>query len=188
MTTPFEIPQAYDAPTVGGQKMRGMWRLVGGGERAQKVEQVQAPGFLGAFTIVRLEGMVDLEYRVEVWTVEDYNWLRTMLQVFRQGMKLRPPKGPVVYDIQDLAIEHLEIKRAVCAKLTKIEHAGRGKHVTLIGFGEYKKKLPLGGTPAARPQSETEKTIERVNDDLTKMKAELATAQKIAASKGFTLF
>ncbi len=178
MTTPFEVPELFNAPTLDGIAMRGQWKLVSGAERVTKLEQVQSPQFAGAFTIVRLEEMVSLEYRVEVITNDDYKWLQTMLQVFRQGQKLRPPKGPRTYKLEDATIAHLEVRLVGVSKLTKIEHVGKGKHVTVIGFGEWKKKVPFGGPPAARPKSEIEQKIEQINAENKALATQLDAMKK----------
>lgn len=175
MTTPFQIPAAYDTIVLDTVPMRGLWKRAGGGERVQKIEQVQAPGYLGAFTIARLEEMVTLDYEVEVITDADYAWLKTTLQVFRQGMKLRPPKGPRVYKIQDLTVEHCEVDKVVCGRLTPIKHLGKGKHSTFITFAEWKKKVPTGGPPAARPKTDVEQEVERMNAENKALEKQLAS-------------
>ena len=178
MSTPFEVPRAYDTIALDGVPLRGLVKLTGGGERIQKIEQVQAPGYLGAFTIIRLEEMITIDYSIEVWTNEDYNWLRTFLQVLRQGMKLRPPRGPRVYELQDLSIEHLDIKRVAVGKLTPIKHLGKGKHGTIIGVGEWKKKVPIGGAPSALPKSPVEQEVERMNAENKALAAQLTSLKK----------
>jgi hypothetical protein len=183
VTTPFEVPEIYNAPTLDGIAMRGLWKITSGAERITKLEQVQSPQYAGAFTIVRLEEMVNLEYKVEVITNDDYKWLQTMLQVFRQGQKLRAPKGPRTYKLEDPTIAHLEVRLVGLSKLTKLEHVGKGKHVTTIGFGEWKKKVPFGGPPAARPKTELEQKIEELNAENKALATQLATQQKIAAAR-----
>lgn len=178
MTTPFEVPELYNAPVLDGLPMRGLWKIVGGAERITKLEQVQSPQYAGAFTIVRLEEMVNLEYRVEVITNDDYKWLQTMLAVLRQGQKLRPPKGPRTYKLEDPTIAHLEVRLVGVSKLTKLEHVGKGKHATIIGFGEWKKKVPFGGPPVARPKSEIEQQIEKVNAENKALQDQLAALKK----------
>lgn len=176
MTTPFEVPGAFDVIELDRQPMRGIWKRASGGDRIQKVEQVQSPQYLGAYTMVRLEEMVTLDYEVEVWTIEDYNWLRTMLQVLRQGMKKRV-RGPRVYELQDLTLEHIECKNVVCYKLTGLRHIGKGKHSTVIGFAEWKRKVPVGGPPKAAPKSDLEKQVERMNNENKALQAQLDGAR-----------
>lgn len=179
MTTPFEVPENFDAPALDGVQMRGRWKIQGGAERVTKLEQVQSPQYAGAYTLVRLEEMVNITYAVEVITNDDYKWLQTMLQVLRQGQKLRPPKGPRTYKLEDPRIQHLEVRLVGVSKLTDIEHVGKGKHRTIVGFGEWKKKVPFGGPPAARPKTELEEKIERKNNSIEVMGNWLDTISKI---------
>ena len=176
--TPFEHPEVFNAPVVDGAAMRGLWKIASGAERVTPVQQVQSPQYAGAYSIVRIEEMVSIEYRVEVITLDDYRWLQAMLAVFRQGQKLRPPKGPRTYKLEDPTIAHLDVRLVTVSKLTKIEHLGKGKHATTIGLSEWKKKVPFGGPPAARPKSEVEQEIERMNSENKALEQQLAAMKK----------
>lgn len=160
---PSENPTLYEHPTLENVPIPGT-RVVrtGGGERSQKVEQQQQPGFAGAFTLVKLEDMATVSYRIECADKPAWEAVIPFLQVLRKGMRQRPK--PAQYRFSDPALEHNEIRSVVVQSiggLTKTDPSGLWS--VEVTFAEWKKRVPVGGPTAPRDDSEFDNKVKGLN-------------------------
>lgn len=175
---PSENPTIYEHPALENVPIPGT-RVVrtGGGERSQKVEQQQQPGFAGAFTLVKIEDMATVSYRIECADKPARDAVRSFLEVLRKGQKQRP--RPAVYRFSDPALEHNEIRSVVVSSLggwTKADPSGLWS--VEVTFSEWKKRVPVGGAAAPRAKTDTEKQIEALNEQNKQLEKQLAAMNK----------
>ncbi|MFO0588839.1 MAG: hypothetical protein U0441_14915 [Polyangiaceae bacterium] len=175
---PSEAPNLWDHPTLEGQPIPGT-RVVrtSGGDRSQKVEQQQQPGYAGAFTMVKLEDMATVSYRIECVDKAARDAVKPFLEVLRKGQKQRPK--PAVYRFSDPALEHNEIRSVVVQSIggwTRDEK--RNLYSVDLVLAEWKKRVPVGGPTAPRAKTDIEKQIEALNDENKKLASRLDAMNK----------
>lgn len=183
MANPIESPSLYNYFLLAGVRSPGLATLDSGGERAQKWEDQQAPGFSGKVTIFRGEEISKVSYTLTLWSVEHFNALDTYLATLRAGTKKRPPR---VYDLVDPAISHNEIKSVAVASIGPLKKAAPGKWEVKFEFTEYRKLKAAGGAikPATtQQQKDNEKdaqTVKALQTELAAMDA-ASKAKKVGA-------
>jgi hypothetical protein len=161
-TSPLQSPEQYDYITLDGVKSPGLCIRSSGGERKQKWENQQAPGFAGAFTVFRGEEISTIEYQFQLWEPEHFIAWDSFVATLRAGQKKRPPR---VYDLVDLTIDHNEIKQVAAVSIGRQEKLGPTKWGYTVAFTEYRKRKPIGGVPLPKGKTEIEQKIERLNSE-----------------------
>lgn len=164
MADPRDNPGAYDHPTLDGQGTPGARATrVSGGGRSSKVEQVQSPGFAGAFTKPAvIEDMATVSYRIDCANKADFTEVRVWLEMLRRGQKQRPKCR--VYQFYDPALEHCEIHNVIVQSLGGWDHDKKsGMWSVVVAFAEYKRPVPMPTGAATRAMSDTAKDIVAVN-------------------------
>jgi hypothetical protein len=165
---PLTNASAYDKITLDKIPSPGFVRRSGGGDRDYKIDQAQAPGFGGGYTLFRHEELSKIEYRFFVFydpskpikTFQaDYAALEAFLFSLNKGNKLRPPK---TYTFQDLYISHNAINSIVAQSVGPIEKdESKLLWSARVKFAEYKRLNLFGGAPKP-PGNEREETASRL--------------------------
>src|SRR5262245_1174776 len=126
MPDPLVNASAYDRIKLDGT-LTPLCKRTSGGNRPYKVDQAQAPGFGGGYTLFRYEELSEIEYRFFCWYdpskrisvfQADYAALEAFLRQLNTGNKRRPPK---TYTFLDLYLSHNEIKGIVAKDVGPIE-------------------------------------------------------------------
>lgn len=187
MANPLLTPSAYDKITLDKAPSPGFVKRTSGGDRPYKIDQAQAPGFMGAYTLFRYEELANIEYRFFVWYdpgkgvkgfVAEYAKLEAFLAQLNRGNKSRPPKA---YVFQDLYLSHNAINSIVAQSIGPIEK----DHEKLlwsaaVRFAEYKRLNLFGGAPKP-PQNEQEKRLQEAQQGLDNAAFELKQKQALKA-------
>lgn len=179
MADPRDNPGAYDHPTFDGKGTPGARaQRVSGGERSAKVEQVQSPGFAGAFTKPAvIEDMATVSYRIDCANQAERAETRVWLEMLRHGQKQRPKCR--VYQFFDPALEHCEIHNVIVKSLGGWDHDKKsGMWSVVVAFAEYKRPVPLPTGAGPRAKTEAETKIERAQENRDDAKERLANMKK----------
>lgn len=179
---PQENPTVYEHPTIGNFPIPGT-RVVrtAGGERSMKVEQQQQPGFAGAFTIVKIEDMATITYRIDCADKPARDAVKAWLPAMRAAQKARPK--PTAFAFYDPALEHNEIKNVIVQLVGGWDHNEKsGMWSVNITFAEWKKRVPVGGGAAPRAKNANEEKMEKNKERIAQREAVLAAARD--AKKG----
>jgi hypothetical protein len=171
---PLDNPTAFDTFALDGISPPGLTMLKGGGNRKDKFENQQAPGFAGAFTVFRMEEISAIDYEIVVWTPEHFEKLRSFLDLLNTGRKKRPPK---IWKLTDPRVAHNNITDVCVVDVSALQRVGPGKYSLGIAFTEYRKRKPYGGAPK-RAKSELEKKVEAQNEENKALRAQLEAAEK----------
>lgn len=173
MSNPIETPSVYNYYLLGGVRSPGLAVIDSGGDRTQKWENQQAPGFTGQVTIFRGEEPSKVSYTHTLWTKEHFDAMDSFLATLRAGTKKRPPQ---VYDLSDPALSHNEIKSVAVATIGALKKASASKWTIQIEYTEYRKLKAAGG--AVKPaQTDQEKENEALNNQNKALEKELAAKQ-----------
>ena len=173
MSNPIEDPSLYNYFTLDGERSPGLAVLESGGDRGQKWENQQAPGFAGAITIFKGEEISKVSYQIVLWEVAHFAAWEAFAATLRAGAKKRPPR---VYALSDPAVAHSEIKAVSLANLGPLKKIGPSKWAYVVEFTEYRKPKAAGG-PIKPAQNEQEKANEALNAENKALEKQLAAAQ-----------
>lgn len=175
---PQDNPALYEHPTLDNIPIPGT-RVVrtGGGERTMKVEQQQQPGFAGAFTLVKMEDMATVSYRIDCADKPARDAVNAWLPAMRAAQKSWPK--PTVFRLYDPALEHNEIRNVIVQKVGGWQKEYKsGMWSVDIALAEWKKRVPIGGVAKPRPKSEAEKEIEQLKPVRYRLSGQVADAYK----------
>lgn len=175
---PQDNPTIYEHPTLDSIPIPGT-RVVrtGGGERTMKVEQQQQPGFAGAFTLVKIEDMATVSYRIDCADKPARDAVNAWLPAMRAAQKSRPK--PTVFRFYDPALEHNEIRNVIVQRVGGWQKDDKsGMWSVDVALAEWKKRVPIGGAAGPRPKSDIEKQIEDLNAQNKALDAQLAALKK----------
>lgn len=178
MSNPIQEPTLYDYITLSGTRSPGLCVLEGGGDRSQKWDSQQAPGFAGAITIFKGEEIGEVSYQFILWKVEHFKAWDDFAAMLRAGTKKRPPR---VYDLSDPAVSHNEIKAVAVASVGAMKKIGPSKWGPVVKFTEYRKPKPTGG-PIKPAQTAQEKENEALNTENKALDKQLAAMQAAKAA------
>lgn len=180
MSNPIEDPDLYNCITLDGTRSPGLADLDGnGGDRGQKWENQQAPGFAGAITIFKGEEISEVAYRFTLWEIPHFAAWDVFAAMLRAGTKKRPPR---VYALVDPAVSHNEIKAVAVANVGALKRIAASKWAVVVRFTEYRKPKIAGG-PIKPAQSEQEKLNEALNSENKALATELAAKQAAYAAE-----
>jgi hypothetical protein len=188
LVSPITTPGAFDFITLDGQRTPGTCKRTSGGNRSYKIDDAQAPGFGGAYTIFRFEEISKIVYRFSVWydpgkptaeSVAAYAALEAFLASLVAGNKKRPPKS---YRFLDLYLGHNGIGSVIVADVGGIEKdEGKMRWSAEVRFSEHKKLRIFGGKP--REKTAQEKDNESKEDRNQKAREELRAKIMIEAAR-----
>jgi hypothetical protein len=178
--TPFDNPTAYDSITIDGIITPGLCTFKNGGNRKNIIESQQAPGFQGAFNVIRGQEIPDADYEIHVWTVPDYKALQALAAKLCAARDARPPK---IVSVTDLAIAHNKITRMLVRDVGAFQSPKTGRWFLPISLTESRKRKPIGGVPRSPPTA-----IQLENAALSaanaKLDAQLEAAKQAQVTEG----
>ncbi|XXX73877.1 hypothetical protein WMF30_40145 [Sorangium sp. So ce134] len=144
--SPIENPSAWNSITIDGIDTPGICEL-SGGVRRTKIDQQVSPMQAGSFSVTRGLELVQVDYKVRVWTTEQFNELQALAARLAAAQESRPPRQ---LRLVDIAVAHLKMKGAEVAWLGPIENPKPGRWTLGFGFLEWKKRKPIGGVARAK--------------------------------------
>lgn len=173
--TPLEQPFAYDTITLDQQLVALACIIKSGGEREMDFQIQQAPGFGGAFTVMRLEQISAVEYEFHMWLPVHFLAWDGLVAMLNAGRKKRPPR---VYKLGDLRLAGTEITDIACVGIGPQFIVSPGKWGRVVKFTEYRKRRPVGGPLRPGP---LDAAVKDAQADLAAANKDLAAAQVAAA-------
>ena len=176
--TPLEQPYVYDTITLDQQLVALACIIKGGGGRTVEFQNQQAPGFGGAFTVMRMEQISTVDYEFHMWLPVHFQAWDRLVAMLNAGRKKRPPR---VYKLGDLRLAGTEITDIACVGIGPQFIVTPGKWGRVVKFTEYRKRRPIGGPLA--PKSAREEKIDALNTENKALEVQLAAA-KAAVSTG----
>ncbi|WP_061611640.1 hypothetical protein [Sorangium cellulosum] len=144
--SPIDNPTAWDSITIDGIDTPGTCEL-SGGVRRTKIDQQVSPMQSGSFSVTRGLELVQVDYKVRVWTTEQFNELQALAARLATAQESRPPRQ---LRLVDIAVAHLKMKGAEVAWLGAIENPKPGRWTLGFGLLEWKKRKPIGGVARAK--------------------------------------
>ncbi|XXY23365.1 hypothetical protein WME88_27515 [Sorangium sp. So ce216] len=144
--SPIENPSAWNSITIDGIDTPGVCEL-SGGVRRTKIDQQVSPMQAGSFSVTRGLELVQVDYKVRVWTTEQFNELQALAGRLASAQESRPPRQ---LRLVDIAVAHLKMKGAEVAWLGPIENPKPGRWTLGFGFLEWRKRKPIGGVARAK--------------------------------------
>lgn len=181
MISPLTEPGIYDVITLDGEVTPGLCVPVSGGDRELEIQSQQAPGYLGAFTVMRLIKISTVGYRFELWNTAHFAALWPFLAKLSAGIEKRPPR---VYQLIDPSVAHNKIKLVAPSSIGAIRRIAPTKWGVTVNFWEFKKRRPIGGPLAPRAKTDVEKQIEKVNGQVNALQAQVDAHDKAKAKGG----
>lgn len=175
--SPIENPSAWNSITIDGIDTPGICEL-SGGVRKTKIDEQVSPMQSGSFSVTRGLELVSVNYKVRVWTTEQFNELQALANRLARAQESRPPRQ---LRLVDLALAHLQMKGAEVAWVGPIENPKPGTWTLGFGFKEWKKRRPIGGV--ARPKDDIDRAIEAQEQQNADLRAQIA-AHNTARARG----
>jgi hypothetical protein len=183
VTDPISNPAAFERITLNDKEIPLFCERSEGGDREWVIEQQQSPGYAGAYTAVKNERLSSVTYRFHLWLPSHFVLFRPWLDTFRAGQKRRPPR---TYTVNDLSIEHNEIKQLVVRRISPLVKVSPGRYAYDIGGDEYRKRRPIGGV-AVPAKTEAERELEATRAEGVRLDAQYKALQA-ADARGETDF
>ncbi|WP_437948647.1 hypothetical protein WME98_49980 [Sorangium sp. So ce296] len=175
--SPIDNPAAWDSITIDGIDTPGTCAL-SGGVRRTKIDQQVSPMQSGSFSVTRGLELVSVDYKVRVWTTEQFNELQTLAARLAAAQESRPPRQ---LRLVDIAVAHLKMNGAEVAWLGPIENPKPGTWTLGFGFLQWKKRKPIGGV--ARPKDDLDRENEAKEQRNAGVRAQLE-AHNVARARG----
>jgi hypothetical protein len=175
--SPIDNPTAWDSITIDGVDTPGHCTL-SGGVRKTKIDQQVSPMQSGSFSVTRGLELVSVDYKIRVWTTEQFNALQALAAQLAKAQETRPPRQ---LRLVDIAVAHLKMKGAEVAWLGAIENPKPGTWTLGFGLLEWKKRKPIGGV--ARPKDEIDLAIQAQEAQNAGLQRQI-DAHNVARSRG----
>jgi len=175
--SPIDNPTAWDSITIDGVDTPGHCAL-SGGVRKTKIDQQVSPMQSGSFSVTRGLELVAVDYKIRVWTTEQFNALQALAARLATAQESRPPRQ---LRLVDIAVAHLKMKGAEVAWLGPIENPTPGKWFLGFGLLEWRKRKPIGGV--ARPKDWIDREMDATRVERAGLEAQMK-AHDVARARG----
>lgn len=175
--SPIDNPTAWDSITIDGVDTPGHCTL-SDGKRKTKIDEQVSPMQSGSFSVTRGLELVNVDYKIRVWTTEQFNALQALAAQLAKAQESRPPRQ---LRLVDIAVAHLKMKGAEVAWLGAIENPKPGTWTLGFGLKEWRKRKPIGGV--ARPKDWIDREMEATRVERAGLEAQMK-AHDVARSRG----